>query len=100
MEKEKIKQAIEICREAYATLEDAKSDCKDVVESAIDALCGLTEEMGKKTHKEVLANYKDDIKSIKKIAKAMATGKLDDIKAESEALSQMVDECNLVESAF
>ena len=66
MEKEKSKQAIEICREAYATLEDAKSDCKDVVESAIDALCSIDETTHKKTIKAVREGHKDDIKSIKK----------------------------------
>jgi len=91
MEKEKSKQAIEICREAYATLEDAKSDCKDVVESAID------ETTHKKTIKAVREGHKDDIKSIKKIAKALAQGKLHDVSAESASLSDMVEELGLRE---
>jgi hypothetical protein len=99
MDKEKSKQAIEICREAYATLEDAKSDCKDVVESAINALVGIDETTPKKIAKGERNEHKDDIKAIKKIAKALAQGKLFDVCAESSSLSDMVEELKLKDVA-
>lgn len=95
MEKEKTIQCIEICREAFATLEDSKRDCKDVVESAIDALCGVEDGLPPKIRKGILIEHKDEIRGIKKIAKALATGKLESVSAESAALTDIVSELGL-----
>jgi hypothetical protein len=100
MESEKVKKAIEICTGAFATLEDAKTDCKYVVESAMDALCGIDETTPKEIRKGIHIEHKDEIRSIKKIAKALATGKLETVAAESNSIAEMVDAFQLNEKPF
>ena len=93
MEKLTIEQAINEISRAYAELENAKADCKDVVESALDAYFGEPSEgpMPKDEAKKLKASQKTEAKNIKKLAKAMAKGEKDVAREEAENMTELIE---------
>lgn len=87
MEKEALTTCISLCKRAYEELEIAKDDCSIKVEAAIDAL------VGQSTCKVKTA----DKKAIKKIAKAKALDKEDELKREVAAEVDLLEESGVVE---
>lgn len=92
MEKLTLEDTINTISEAYAVLENAKSDCNDVVGSALNAyrgddLSGLS----KKERKALLASRKAEDRNIKKLAKAMMKGGKADLVAETDNMKDLTD---------
>lgn len=85
MEKDKLKTCISYCQVAYEELERAKEDCTAKVEAA------LLEFVGSSSTKITNA----DKKTIKKIAKAKATDKLDDLKREVASDVDLLEESGI-----
>jgi hypothetical protein len=80
METEKIINCIKNAARIYSELEIAKSDCETQVDSIIDLLVSEASE-------RITANKK---KCIKKIAKAIAGGKVKNLKLEAEDITEML----------
>jgi len=92
MEKLTLEDCVNQMSEAYATLDNAKSDCNDVLESALDAYFGdVPSGVSKKERKKILAARKTEIKNIKKLAKAMMKGGKDDLVAETDNMKDLTD---------
>lgn len=77
MDKEKLLSCVSSCRDAYIELNQAKEDCNDTVDATIELLSN-TESVGK-----------EDIKAIKKIAKAYAKGNIKPLTNEAETMAEM-----------
>ena len=76
-----ITECVGKCSNHYHALEQAKSDCNDAVDSEIDLL------VSQSTEKITVATKK----AIKKAAKAIASGKLADLRRDTGALSDVVE---------
>jgi len=91
MEKLTLEDCVNQMSEAYATLDNAKSDCNDVLESALDAYFGdVPIGVSKKERKEILAARKTEIKNIKKLAKAMMIGSKDEVQEEADNMMDLI----------
>ena len=69
MELDKLKECIGHCEQAYQILEVDKADCNDQVEAAIDELVNSSK----------LSITKDDRASIKDVAKALSSEKVEEL---------------------
>lgn len=98
MEKLTIEATLNEISQAYATLEVAQEECADVVESALDAYFGEIEVQDKKVVKAIKASRRTKSKNIKKLGKAMATGKRKDIEEEAAILKDLVDAIGLTKN--
>ena len=75
-------EAVKIMADAFVTFEQAKEDCKDVVDSTIEAYAD--------------ANKSDvtgiELKEMKKVAKAIATAKIADMKQSADMFIEIANE--------
>lgn len=67
--------------QAFANLEEAKGEFKDVAESALDAYAEQVPEL-----------TQTDRKNIKKIAKALADGRKNEAREEVDSLKELMDQ--------
>ena len=92
MEKLTIEAAINEISQAYAQLDVAKEECKEVVEAALDAYHGEIENVQSKKHlKEIRAARKTEDKNIKKLAKAMMRGEKDAAQEEADNMTMLIE---------
>lgn len=91
MEKLTIEQAVNEISQAYANLEIAKEECKDVIESALDAYFGEIEVQDKAGRKAIKASQRTEARNIKKLAKAMLKGDKDSVKEEADNMADLID---------
>lgn len=82
MNTELLMDCIKSAASAYSTLELAKSECEDVVDAKIDNLVSASEDK----------ITKEDKKNIKKIAKAIASDKVDSLAFEAKSLAALIIE--------
>jgi excinuclease UvrABC helicase subunit UvrB len=87
MEQMTLEATINEIAAAYAALDNAKSDCKDVIESALDSYFG-SGEMDDKFDK---ARQRTEAKNIKKLAKMMAKGAKNEAKEEAENMTDLIE---------
>jgi hypothetical protein len=92
MEQLSIEQALNEMAQAYATLENAKEDCKDVVGSALDAYFGEITPTDKEDVRAAKAARKIEAGNMKKLAKAMAKGEKEGVKEEAENMASLIEE--------
>ena len=92
MDDQKLKGCIEICKDAFRELEGAKSDCKAIVDAAIDSFFSIPEDATKELRKEILSTEKEMTKAIKKAAKALLKeeGK-EALVEENDTMSSILD---------
>lgn len=76
-----VNEAILRMTEAYRTLEQAKSDCADVVAAELDNLVSV--------NPGVISGVEK--KNLIKIAKAMAAGKQKTLKVEAESMADLTE---------
>ena len=91
MEKLTIESTLNEISQAYATLEVAKEECADVVESALDAYFGEIETQDKKAVKAIKASRRTESKNIKKLAKAMLKGEKEVAKEEADNMTSLIE---------
>lgn len=91
MEQMTLTQAVNEIGQAFATLEVAKEECKDVVEATIDAYFGEIKATDKKAFRAAKAARKTEAKNIKKIAKAMMRGEKEEAKVEAENMTDLIE---------
>ena len=91
MEQLTLTQAVNEISQALATLENAKEECKDVVEATLDAYYGEIKVTDKKAVKQAKAARKTERKNIVKLAKAMMKGEKDEVRDEAENLQTLID---------
>jgi len=92
METMSLEAAVNEISQAFATLEVAKEDCKDVVEATLDAYFGEIQAKDKKEYKEIKASRKTEAKNIVKLAKAMLKGEKDVAKEEADNMTSLIEE--------
>ena len=91
METMTLEAAVNEIAAAYASLESAKEDCKDVVESSLDAYFGEIQASSKKEYKEIKASRKTEAKNIKKLARSMMKGAKQETKEEAENMNDLFE---------
>ena len=87
MERMTLSEAVNEISQAMAVLENAKSDCKEVIESTLDAYFGEGEDS-----KEAKAARRTEAKNIKKLAKAMLKGEKEAEKEAAENMQNLIEE--------
>jgi len=91
MEQMTLEATINEIAAAYAALDNAKSDCKDVIDSALDSYFGEINVTSKEEFKKLKASQKTEAKNIKKLAKMMAKGAKDEAKEEAENMTDLIE---------
>jgi hypothetical protein len=91
MEKLTIEDTLNELASAYASLEVAKEECKDVVESTLAAYFGEIETNDKKAAKAIKASRRTESKNIKKLAKAMLKGEKQVAKEEADNMTSLIE---------
>jgi len=89
MEKLTLKETINQISQAFAALDAAKEDCKDVVESALSAYLEEIPAEYRKT--KIMAARKTEVKNIKKLAKAMMKGGKAGVAEETANMDELLN---------
>ena len=90
MEKLTLDECVNQITQAYATLDNAKADCNDVVQSALDAYFDDGEPANKDERKSMKAARKQETKNINKLAKAMMTGAKEEVREEADNMMDLI----------
>jgi hypothetical protein len=91
METMTLEAAVNEIAEAYANLDRAKQDCKDVIESSLDAYFGQFQASSENEYKEIKDNRKIEARNIKKLAKAMMKGAKQEAKEEADNMTELCE---------
>lgn len=91
MEQMNTEQALSELTQAYATLEVAKEEFNDVVESTLDAYFGEIQARDKKEFKAIKASRRTEAKNLKKLAKAMLKGEKEVAKEEADNMTSLIE---------
>ena len=91
MENMTLEAAVNEISQALGQLDAAKEDCKDVIESTLDAYFGEIEATNKEAFKAAKASRKTEAKNIKKLAKAMLKGDKESAREEADNMTTLID---------
>jgi len=91
METMTLEAAVNEISQAFATLEVAKEECKDVVEATLDAYFGEIPGTTVKEAKAIKASRKTEAKNIKKLAKAMLKGAKEEARDEADNMTSLIE---------
>lgn len=92
MEKLTLTKAVNELAAAYAALEVAKEECKDVVDATLDAYFDEITVTDKNAVKLAKATRRTEARNIKKLAKAMMKGEKETAKEEAENMTGLIEE--------